>query len=100
MRDVAQQSVLCGHHRLQTLSHQIEVAPELRDLVAPLDQFRANARGKISVRKFVSRLAKFPNIRSQVAGESVAKQTPDQRNNHESQSQGAEIEAGRRARQT
>ena len=100
MRDVAQQAVLRGHHRLQTFSHQIEVAPELRDLVAPLDQFRTNARAEISIREFVRCLAKFPNIRGQVPGQSVAEHTTDQRNHNEPQRQRAEVEAGWRARQT
>src|SRR5687767_15329932 len=59
VRNVAEQSLLCFHHRLEPFSHRVEITPQLTNFITSLCEIRPNARGEIAFGELIGCSSKF-----------------------------------------
>src|SRR5262249_13741648 len=85
VRNVAEQSLLRLYHRFEPLGHQVEIASELADFIAPLSQVGRYPRAEISFSQLICRRAKFEQRRGEITREPVTKDAANHEHDEQSQ---------------
>ena len=85
MRDVAKQTLLRLHHRLETLGHSVKVSTELTNLVASPGQISGNASAKFSFGQFVGSCSQIEDRFRQVASERETKDAANQKHDEKNE---------------
>src|SRR6476661_9919396 len=77
MRNVAKQTLLRLHHRLETLGHRVEVTTQLSNFVLSLRQFSGYTRAEISSGELVGGGAEFQQRLREITRQPVTKDAAD-----------------------